>query len=59
MKDYSATLLHLHSINRIYRAKSIANLQILQIWNKGLDIMKTSVIISPSIEQRMIEARQT
>ena len=31
MKDYSDAILHLHSINRIYRAKSIANLQNLQI----------------------------
>ena len=46
-------------MNRIYRVKSLGNLQNLQKVNKGIDIMETGVIISPSIEQRMIEARLT
>ena len=49
----------LHIPHRIYRVKSLKYLQNLQNCCKGLDIMKTGVIISPSIEQRMIEARLT
>ena len=52
-------MINLHIAHRIYRVKALDNLQNLQNCYRGLDIMKTGVIIGPSIEQRMIEARLT
>ena len=52
-------MLSLHSIDVIYRAKSFPHYQNTQKEQKPIDIIETRVIIATSIEQRMIEARQT
>ena len=52
-------MLSLHSTGVIYRAKSFLCYQNTQKEQKPIDIIETRVIIATSIEQRMIEARQT
>ena len=58
-KKFCNFMLSLHSIDGIYRAKSFLCYQNTQKEKKSIDITKSLAIISPSIEQRMIEARLT